>query len=237
MNHKRHQLGFTIVEVLIIVVILGLLASMITFIYIGQQKQSRDDKRRSDISALAHALDMYYDEAGNYPLSCSHTTPSSSACSTMASNYTAAYGSPVPPQIGGNSMTRDQIRAVLSGLDTSFGDPRNTTGNPINYHTTASANTISQVSYLFVSPDALNTNFSVYLALNTSGSSSLTCNVTPTTNDYRGTNQGNRPHSYVIGYYSEVESKWVLVSGPKLGSVNNLGWNSGNNPACNLSTL
>lgn len=237
MNRKRHQLGFTIVEVLIVVIIIGLLASMITFIYISQQKQSRDDKRRKDITALAHALDTYYDEAGNYPLSCSHTTPASSSCLTIANNYTTAYGAPVPPQIGGNSMTRDQIRAVLSGLDTGFGDPRDTTGNPLNQHVTASANPIKQSSYVFVSPDALNTNFSVYLALDSNGTSSLTCVVTPTTNDYRGTSQGNRPHSYVLGYYSEVENKWLFISGPKLDSVNNLGWNSANNAACNLTTL
>lgn len=237
MKHKQHRLGFTIVEVFIVIVIISLLATMISFFYIGQQKQSRDDKRRGDIAALAQELDKYYEKTGNYPLSCSHTTPSSSTCATMASAYTSAYGSPVPPQIGGDAMTRDQIRTILGNLSTSFGDPRNTTANPINKHVTGSANQISRASYLYVSPDALNSNFSVYLALNASGSSSITCTVTPTTNDYRGVNRGNRPHSYVLGYYSEVESKWIFVSGPKLDTVNNLGWNSGGNVACNLSTL
>lgn len=237
MNHKRHQSGFTIIEILTVIITLALLASIVTFVYVNQQRESRDDKRRNDIAALAHELDRYYEDTGNYPLSCSHTTPASSTCSAMATNYTIAYGSPVPPQIGGSSMSRDQIRSILKGIGNSFGDPRDTTDNPINQHVTPSVDQIRRTSYLFVSPDALNTSFSVYLALNSSGSSSLTCNVTPTTNDYRGANQGNRPHSYVLGYYSEAESKWVFVSGPKFDSVNNLGWNSSNNPACNLSSL
>ncbi len=237
MSHKHYRRGVTIVELIIVITVLAILTAAISFAYVKQQQLSRDDKRRADITVLMHELDKYYEDTGNYPLSCSHTAPGSSTCSAMSSAYSTAYGSPVPPQIGGNSMTSSQIRATLSGIKESFGDPRNTTPNPINAHTSPSANPIRWSSYVLVSPDALNAGFSVYLATNDSGSSSITCTVAPTTADYRGTAQGNRPHPYVVGYYSEAENKWLLFSGPKLDSVNNLGWNSGNNPACNLSTL
>lgn len=134
-------------------------------------------------------------------------------------------------------MTSDQLRGTLAGIKQSFGDPRATGTGPLNAHVAPSANPIRRSSYVFVSPDALNSGFSVYLATNESGSSYVTCAVTPTTNDYSGVSQGNRPHSYVIGYYSEAESKWLLFGGPKLNSVNDLGWNSGSDSACNLSQL
>lgn len=237
MKHKRYRSGFTIVEVLIVCVVLAIVASITIFAYTGQQKLSRDDKRINDIKALAHELDNYYDKNGNYPLSCGHTVPASSTCATMSSNYSTAYGSPIPSQIGDNNMTRDQIKAILPGIGNSFGDPFESTAYPINQHVTISANQIRKTSYAFISPDALNTSFTVYLATNTSGSSSISCNVTPTTNDFFGTNKGNRPHNYIIGYFNESQDKWVFYSGPKLDTVNNLGWNSGGNTACALSTF
>ncbi len=237
MNHKRYRRGFTVIEVLIGVIIISILTSTIIFVYMRQQQTSRDDKRRADMTVLAHELDKHYEKTGNYPLSCSHTTPGSSTCTAMSSAYSSAYGLPVPPQVGGDSMTPSQIRTALSGIKESFGDPLSDSHGPLNAHVSPSANPIRRSSYVFVSPDALNTPFSVHLATDDSGSSSVTCNVTPTTNDYHGTNQGNRPHAYVIGYYSEVEEKWLLFGGPKLDSVNDLGWNSGGNSACDLSQL
>ena len=69
MKHKQES-GFTLVEVLIVMITLAIIVSLIAFTYTLQQRQSRDDKRRADIMALQHELDNYYEKYGNYPISC-----------------------------------------------------------------------------------------------------------------------------------------------------------------------
>lgn len=228
MKHK-YQHGVTLIEVLIVMVILSLLVTLVSFSYIGQQRASRDDKRRADIISLAHELDRYYEKNGNYPLSCNHTDPSISSCSYIESNYT--YGT-APPRIS-SSSTLSNIKAVLPGISESFGDPLASAGDlPLNQHLTSQPNFIKRQSYLFFSLDASNASTTAKVAINKSGSTTLTCVAGPNQNDYRGVSRGTRPHPYVLGYYSETDKKWIFVHGPKLDTVNDLRWNNDNKTEC-----
>lgn len=59
--------GFTIIEIAIAVVIIGILVTLASFSFIAVQKQSRDGQRESDTSVIAEALEKYYEENGEYP--------------------------------------------------------------------------------------------------------------------------------------------------------------------------
>ena len=63
----RKILGFTIVELTIVIVIIGIITSAVTFSIGTVRKQVRDTQRLSDMKELQTALDAYYRAEGFYP--------------------------------------------------------------------------------------------------------------------------------------------------------------------------
>lgn len=61
------QRGFTIVELLIVIVVIGILAAITIVAYNGVQARARDNTRMSDLSTIRKALEMYKSENGQYP--------------------------------------------------------------------------------------------------------------------------------------------------------------------------
>lgn len=59
--------GFTLFEVMIVVVILGILATFIVPKLIGRPDEARVIKARQDISTIETALDLYRLDNGSYP--------------------------------------------------------------------------------------------------------------------------------------------------------------------------
>lgn len=58
--------GFTIVELLIVIVVIAILASISVVAYNGIQQRSRDSIRKSDINAIAKALELHYIDKSSY---------------------------------------------------------------------------------------------------------------------------------------------------------------------------
>lgn len=62
------QRGFTIVELLIVIVVIGILASITVVAYNGIQKRALDTRRKSDIASIQKALEQYAAvNDGQYP--------------------------------------------------------------------------------------------------------------------------------------------------------------------------
>lgn len=59
--------GFTLVELLIVMVILGLLASLVAPKMFGKVSSSKIQTAKTQMELLATALDMYRLDVGNYP--------------------------------------------------------------------------------------------------------------------------------------------------------------------------
>jgi general secretion pathway protein G len=66
---KIHIKGFTLVELLVVIVVLGILASISIVAYNGTQGRARDSRRQNDISELAKGLELYYLDNHKYPTS------------------------------------------------------------------------------------------------------------------------------------------------------------------------
>ena len=59
--------GFTLVELLIVITILGILSTVAVSSFRSSQMKSRDAKRKSDLKQIANALEMFYSDKGFYP--------------------------------------------------------------------------------------------------------------------------------------------------------------------------
>lgn len=65
-NNKKN--GFTLVELLIGMVIIGILATLGFGSFSSSQQKSRDSQRKSDLKQISLALETYYNDVGSYPL-------------------------------------------------------------------------------------------------------------------------------------------------------------------------
>ena len=63
---KRHQ-GFTLIEIMVVLVILGLLAAAVAPSIIGKADEARVKRAITDIKAISNALDLYKLDNYNYP--------------------------------------------------------------------------------------------------------------------------------------------------------------------------
>lgn len=64
---KRKQSGFTIVELLIVIVVIGILAAIVITTFTNVQKKGRDADRKADVQSLASQAEVYFAENSKYP--------------------------------------------------------------------------------------------------------------------------------------------------------------------------
>lgn len=68
MNKKRcRECGFTLIELMVVIVILGILAGLIVPRIMGRPDEARQAKARIQIESLETALKLYKLDNGNYP--------------------------------------------------------------------------------------------------------------------------------------------------------------------------
>jgi general secretion pathway protein G len=65
--NKTLKKGFTLVELLIVMVILGILTTIVASSFSSSQEKARDTRRKSDLAAVAKAIEVYFNDKGEYP--------------------------------------------------------------------------------------------------------------------------------------------------------------------------
>lgn len=108
--------GFTMIELLIVIAVIGILAGMISVTTTGARLKARDTKRIGDMKALVVAQEMYYSDNTRY-FTCSQIAGDCSPHS--ATNYPSGLGSrmattPVDPK---NTGTVCGTGYIYCGLD------------------------------------------------------------------------------------------------------------------------
>lgn len=64
---KRDMHGFTIIELIIVILVIGILTLLVVTTYSGIQQKARDSKRQKAIKSLQFQLEGFYSSNGYYP--------------------------------------------------------------------------------------------------------------------------------------------------------------------------
>ena len=67
MKQAKKPQGFTLIELMIVIVILGVLMVTVVPKLVGSQARARDTGRTASLANISAALQTYYDDTGNYP--------------------------------------------------------------------------------------------------------------------------------------------------------------------------
>lgn len=71
---KRKKTAFTLIEMLIVIVIIGILASALVPRLISIQTRARDTKRKVDLRQIANGIAIFYNDNGRLPTYKPHTS-------------------------------------------------------------------------------------------------------------------------------------------------------------------
>jgi prepilin-type N-terminal cleavage/methylation domain-containing protein len=128
--HKIKQQGFTIVELLIVVVVIGILAAIVIVAYNGVTNSARDSGYKSDAQNLAKIAEVVNANTGSYPTGTSTSTLTSSFNSTstakIPSNIALTYVTAAP-------TNADALTAANGTTKTYSVDPCTSGGVKIYY--------------------------------------------------------------------------------------------------------
>ena len=65
--NRKFQHGFTLVELLIVIAIIGVLSAILLANFVGVRQRARDAQRKSDFRQIQSALELYRADQGSYP--------------------------------------------------------------------------------------------------------------------------------------------------------------------------
>ena len=105
----KDRRGFTLIEMIVVVIILGLLAGLVAPRLFGRVGQSKQVAARAQIELLGSALDQYSLDTGSYP-------PSSVGLDALLRNPNAAGLERAVPQEESSPPTRGAIRTATSAV-------------------------------------------------------------------------------------------------------------------------
>ncbi|RJR15199.1 prepilin-type N-terminal cleavage/methylation domain-containing protein [Candidatus Microgenomates bacterium] len=99
---RRKESGFTLIEMMVVIGIIGILAVAGMSSFVGTLRKSRDAKRKSDLEQIRVALELYKSSNSSYPAATTGSTESGlkDALTTAPNNFISSNSFPKDPQAG-----------------------------------------------------------------------------------------------------------------------------------------
>lgn len=126
---RERGAGFTLIEVLLVVAILGILAAVVIGNFSQHGDTARERATRASIAAIATQVDVYQLDTGRYPATLDNLLTSSGEPNWNGpylrggkNALVDAWGTPFQYRVEGNSY-----RIVSAGRDTQFGTDQDIT--------------------------------------------------------------------------------------------------------------
>lgn len=90
MKNMLKNKGFTLIELLVVIAIIGILSSVVLASLNSARTKSRDARRLSDVGQVKLALELFFDDNGNYPISASAANISTALLGLVSGNHIGA---------------------------------------------------------------------------------------------------------------------------------------------------
>lgn len=130
MNNKNQMFnkGFTLLELLVVIGIIGILISLITVSFTSAQKSGRDSRRRQDLTSIQNAMEQYYAQNNfTYPAcACTDNPASGNGCCAALNGYFSSGKAPMDPlttntqyQYAGNASSYTVTAVMEKGASIS----------------------------------------------------------------------------------------------------------------------
>lgn len=152
-SNQTHR-GFTVVELLVVVGVLGVLASILFTSLQSARVKARDAQRLQDLDTMQAALEMYFRDNGHYPVPSNN--PSVSWCVPSNVRCWASFDSPAYKSTAMASEPAPGIAEALAPyLQKPLKDPIAATGDA-GYLYNASANGSTYCILFYRTPENMN---------------------------------------------------------------------------------
>jgi prepilin-type N-terminal cleavage/methylation domain-containing protein len=163
--------GFTLIELMVVIAVIGILASIALVSLTGVQRSARDAQRKSDISTYRTALERHYANFNYYPGSAA-----AGDCSLAATTPTACSAAGIFT-LGGALVANKYLPAVLNdpsaaAANCNYNGGASATSNCVyKYKANSTGNSGTYVIYTFLEAPS-GTNGTYYI--NSNGASAST---------------------------------------------------------------
>ena len=99
MVNMRRSVGFTLVELMVVLTVIGLLLSVVVPDYMGRMKRAEESVLQENLAVMRDALDKHYADAGSYPAALEDLVSKRYLRSVPSDPFTRSNSSwvPVPP--------------------------------------------------------------------------------------------------------------------------------------------